>query len=233
MKYLLLVVIIVSTLLFTGCDDRGTENPKMRVWAESDYGNFVYNKVGFNVMTFHIQLDGPLSKIIERKVNVNNQDDLGYFIGSGNSFYLITDENGYAQGRFVAEAEYGATDLEFVLDNWQSERETFPIPIYDFPVIDSLVAGSYTLNADGISSTTVTAYVSSANMDFDDSENIINILFEATDGSISPATNPVNASGISASTFVAPTQASNVTVKARLELHPPISESISISCVNP
>jgi len=229
MRYFLLIV-VMATLLFVGCDDRGTENPKMYVTAESEYGNFVYNKVGFNEMTFHFQLDGPNSKLIERKINVNNSNDMGSFIGTGSSLFVITDENGYAEGRFFARDGYGIANLEFVLDDWQSENVTFSIPIFDFPAIDSLVATTYTLDADGISSTGISAYISSENIDFGNSDNQIKILFEAAQGELTQTISTVDVLGIASSNFIAPNQPANVKVKAKLDLYPAIYKSITIKC---
>jgi len=230
MKYLLLIIAI-SILFLAGCDDRGMENPKMRVWAEAEYGDFVFNKSDFNEMTFNFQLDGPASKIIERKINVDLVNNMGNFIGTGSRLYVITDDNGFAEGRFIARDGYGSAQIQFVLDDWPTETETFAVPIYDFPKIDSLVASTYTLPPNGVSSTSLTAYVSSANIDFEYSE--IKVLFEATDGTITQPVTFVDISGVATSNFIAPNQQAFVTVRAELDMDSSSYKSINIKCENP
>lgn len=230
MKYLLLIVAI-SMLLLAGCDNRGTENPKMKVTAEGEYGDFVFNKTGFNEMTFHFQLDGPHSKIIDRKINVEILNNMGHFIGSGSSMYILTDDNGYATGRFFARDGYGTAQVEFVLDNWPSEKSTFAIPIFDFPKIDSLVAGTYNLLPNGISSTSLTANVSSENIDFGELD--IKVLFQASDGFITQPVTFVDVSGVATTNIIAPDYQAYINVRAVLEMNSASYKSISIKCQNP
>ena len=230
MKYLSLLVLL-SILLLAGCDDRGSENPKMRVWAEAEYGNFVFNKSGFNEMTFYFQLDGPLSKIIERKITVEIVNNMGNFIGTGTSQYLITDDNGYAEGRFIARDGYGSAQIQFILDNWPAEKETFEVPIFDFPKIDSLVAGTESLLPNGIDSTSLTAYVSSANIDFEYVD--VKVLFEASDGTITQPVTFVDVSGVATTNLIAPNEQALISVRAELGMNTSSYKSINIKCENP
>lgn len=231
MKYFLLIMAI-SILFLAGCDDRGTENPKMEVWAETEHGgDFVYNKSNYEVMTFNFQLDGPLSKIIERKINVEIINDMGGFIGTGSSLYVITDDNGFASGRYYAQGGYGSAQIQFVLKDWPSEKETFDIPVLDFPKIDSLVAGTYTLLPDGIASTSITASVSSANIDFSDVD--IMVIFEASDGTLTQSVTSVDISGVATTNLIAPDHQAYISVTAKLAMNPELTKSINIKCENP
>eukprot|EP00831_Metopus_contortus_P045668 TRINITY_DN36624_c0_g1_i3.p2 TRINITY_DN36624_c0_g1~~TRINITY_DN36624_c0_g1_i3.p2 ORF type:complete len:145 (+),score=21.17 TRINITY_DN36624_c0_g1_i3:103-537(+) len=112
MKYFLMLLVL-STLFIVGCDDRGYENPTMDVTFESDYGNIVYNKTGFNEIMFKFQLDGPLSKIVDQRINVNLVNNMGNFIGTGSNLSMLTNEFGYAEGRFIAGNGYGTANIEF------------------------------------------------------------------------------------------------------------------------
>lgn len=233
MKYFLLLVML-SLLFVAGCDDRGSENPKMYVSIPDDQLGYVYNHDNHKEMTFQIQLDGPASKLNERRVDVNITNQMGYFIGTGNTNSLITNENGYAEGRYIAGDGYGAANLEFVLETWPSEKVTKPVTVFDFPMIDSLVVGTDNLIADGTSSASLTAYVSSANIDFSDLE--INVIFTAINGENGLITVPkaaVDVSGVASSNFRAPTEDAYVTIRASLELEPSINKSKSIKCQNP
>lgn len=230
MKYLLLLI-TVSMLLLVGCDDRGTENPKMEVSAEAEYGDFVFNKSGFNEMSFNFQLDGPHSKISGRKINVEIVNNMGHFIGSGSSLYLLTDENGFVTGRYFARDGYGAAQVEFVLDNWPTEKATFAIPVFDFPKIDSLVAGTYTLLPDGLASTSITAHISSANINFYDLD--VTVLFEASDGTITQPVTLVDISGVASTNIIAPDYQTFVTIRAELGMDSGSYKTVRIKCENP
>ncbi len=228
MKYFLMLI-IVSTLLIVGCDDRGYDNPTMDVSIESDYGSFVYNKSGFNEMKFMFQLDGPASKVFDRRINVNISNGMGNFIGSGSNQSMITNDLGYAEGRFIAGNGYGTANIEFVLETWPTEKAVYNILIVDFPKIDSLTAGTYTLLPDGISSTSINAYLSSENADLE----MVKILFDTTDGRLTQSEVFADASGVASTNLIAPFHEAYITVKARLELQPTTYKSINIRCENP
>jgi hypothetical protein len=231
-KFLLLIML--TLLLLTACDDRGSENPKMYVSIPDDQPSYVFNHPEHNEMEIEIQLDGPLSKLIERRVDVSITNQMGNFIGTGNSQSLLTDDQGFASGRFLARDGYGIANVEFVLETWPSEKTTLNIPIFDFPRIDSLVAGTYTLNADGTSSTSLTAYVSSDNIDF--SEMDIEVEFiasNAEDGYIIQPVARVDVEGIASSNFKAPTSNAYVTIRAELKLDSDTYKSINIKCERP
>lgn len=230
MKYFLMLLVL-SSLLLAGCDDRGSENPKMTVTAEAEYGDFVFNKSGFNEMTFYFQLDGPASKIFERKISVDIVNDMGNFIGTGSSEYVITDDNGYAEGRFIARDGFGSAQIEFVLDNWPSENQTYAIPVYDFPSIDSLVAGTETLLPNGIDSTSLTAYLSSENIDFDAIS--IKVLFETSDGTITQPVTFVDVSGVATTNIIAPNNQAFLDIRAELEMDSNMYKTVRIKCENP
>ncbi len=233
MKYFLLVAIL-SLFLLTACDDRGSENPKMYVSIPDEEISYVFNHSDHNDMVIQIQLDGPLSKLNERRVDVTITNQMGNFIGTGNSQSLLTDNTGFAQGRFIARDGYGIANVEFVLETWPSEKEILNIPIFDFPRIDSLVAGSNTLNADGFSSTSLTAYVSSDNIDFADMDiEVVFIAINAEDGYIIQPTATVDVEGIATSNFKAPTQDALVTIRAELKLDSDTFKSTNIQCQLP
>ena len=228
MKYFLMLLVL-STLFIVGCDDRGYENPTMDVTFESDYGNIVYNKTGFNEIMFKFQLDGPLSKIVDQRINVNLVNNMGNFIGAGSNLSMLTNEFGYAEGRFIAGNGYGTANIEFSLETWPKEKRVYNILILDFPKIDSLVAGTYTLLPDGISSTSIKAYLSSENADLE----MVKILFETTDGRITQTELFADAEGIASTNLIAPLHEAYIVVKAKLGLQPSIYKSINIKCVNP
>jgi hypothetical protein len=228
MKYFLMLVLL-STLFIVGCDDRGNNDPTMDITIESDYNNMVYNKTGFNEMTFLFQLDGPSSKIVNQRINVNMATSVGNFIGTGSSQSMITNEFGYAEGRFVAGTGYGSTSIEFVLETWPDEKKIYPITIIDFPKIDSLAAGSYSLLPDGISSTSIQAYLSSANADLE----LVKIIFEATDGRITQTEVFGDAGNIASTNLIAPSHDAFIRVTAKLDLLPTTYKSINIRCENP
>lgn len=228
MKYFLLLIIL-STLLIVACDDRGYDSPTMDVTVESDYGSFVYNKSGFNEMKFIFQLDGPSSKIFDRRINVNITNNMGNFIGTGSNQSMITNDFGYAEGRFIAGNGYGTANIEFVLETWPDEKAVYNVLIVDFPKIDSLAAGTYSLLPDGISSTSVKAYLSSANADLE----LIKVLFEATDGRITQSEVFADAEGLASSNIIAPNHEAFITLKAKLDLQPSTYKSINIKCQNP
>lgn len=233
MKKLFLLAIL-SLLLLTACDDRGSENPKMYVSIPDSEAGFVYNHPDHNEILIHVQLDGPLSKIIERRVDVTINNQMGNFIGTGSSQSLLTDETGFAEGRFIARDGYGIANVDFVLETWPSEKTTLNIPIYDFPRIDSLVVGTDLLNADGYSSTSLTAYVSSENIDFTDMEvKVVFSALNAEDGYIIQPVVAVDVEGIASSNFKAPTQSAFVTIRAELEIDSDIYKSENITCQEP
>lgn len=228
MKYFLFIIVL-SSLFLVSCDDRGYQSPTMDISIDLQQGYTVYNKAGFNELTFYFQLDGPLSKIRNRRINVNITNNIGNFIGTGTNQSVLTNDLGYAEGRYIAGSGYGIANIEFVLETWPSENKTVNVQIIDFPKIDSLVAGTYILNADGVSSTSLTAYISSANAELEK----IKILFEASEGTLTQTEVFADEMGIATSNFIAPNQEANVTVKAKLALQPTSYKSVSIKCQNP
>ncbi len=226
-----LLLTLLTLLLLTACDDRGSDNPKMYVSISDQQMGHIFNHSDHNEMEINVQLDGPLSKLSERRVDVTITNQMGNFIGTGSSQSLLTDENGFAQGRFLARDGFGIANVEFVLETWPSEKTTLNIPIYDFPKIDSLVAGTYSLNADGTSSTSLTAYVSSANIDFSEMDIEVSfIAINAEDGYIIQPVAIVDVEGIASSNFKAPSQDALVTIRAELKLDSDTYKTININC---
>ncbi|OQY37048.1 MAG: hypothetical protein B6226_05635 [Candidatus Cloacimonetes bacterium 4572_65] len=223
MKYFTLaLLLLLSMLIITSCDDRGSSTPTMEVTAAD---SFIYNKDNFNELAFEIQLDGPSSKLSNRKINIEVNDDLGYFIGNGHSNSVTTDDNGYAEGRFIAHDTTGLASIKFRLETWPSVHKDFLIKIIDLPKIDSLVATVTTLSTNG-SSTSIRAYISSSNADLWGH----NILFETDNGTLQYSEVETDEDGIAFNNIITPDEECLIRIKARLELNPNIYKSVNIVC---
>ncbi len=223
--FIKLVCVLALFVLFVACDSRGDDDPTMDISAAD---SFVYNEAGYNEVLFEIQLDGPSSKLYERKILVDYNDRFGNFIGTGSSEYMITDENGFADGRFAAYDTTGVVNIKFTLEDWPSEHEDFDIEVLDMPKIDSLVATSDTLLADGNSSTSIQAYISCDN----DYMNGHNVLFTSTAGNLQYESVATDEDGVAYNNFFAPNQVGTVTITAKLEIDPSRYKTVRIACIN-
>lgn len=226
MKSYIIIILVLCGMLLIGCDDRGSDNPEMTVTASAQYGDFVYNKTGFNEMEFDFKLKGPQSKIAYRRINVDIANNMGNFIGTGTNNSLVTDGSGHAIGRYLAGDGYGTANVNFVLEMWPNQKATFNIPIIDFPRLDSLVTDKKILPPNGISTAKLTAYISSANAELEG----IKVLFERSSGSLLNEVAEADMFGLVTNRITAPSHETLITVTARLELLPVRYKSVNIRC---
>lgn len=227
---LISVILILCGVLLIGCDKRGSDNPEMTVTATGEYGDYVFNKRGYNEMEFVFQLDGPQSKIMNQRISVDITNNMGNFIGSGYNNSVVTNDQGRAEGTYIAgESGFGGANILFVLDTWPKEKDVFNILIRAFPRLDTLSAGVNVLPADGLSQTPITAQIYCE----DDNYEEIRIIFETSNGAVGNRIVQVDPFGFATTTFTAPLTEGEIAVTAKLELDPGIYKRILIECQNP
>jgi hypothetical protein len=233
-KRVLYALLVLCTVVIVACDDRGEDTPTMEVTAAD---TFVYNELNFNELDFEVHLDGPSSKISERKILVDFDDAYGDFFGDASSEYIRTNSNGVATGKFAAKDTIGVVKFKFTLETWPSETEEISIKIVDLPRIDSVVATVDTLVAGGGTSTQLKAYISSLNADLWGYE----ILWEADYGSLNVDENyttlqhnssETDEDGIAYNNFISTDVASVTRIFARLQLNQSRYKSTIIRCVD-
>lgn len=230
MKNYIIIILVLCGILLVGCDDRGSDNPEMTVTATGQFGNYVFNKRGYNEMEFVFQLEGPQSKIANQRISVDITNNMGNFLGSGSNNSVVTNERGRAEGTYIAgESGYGAANVLFVLETWPKEKDVFNIPIRDFPRLDTLSAGANTLPADGLSQTAITAQINCEDDNYED----IKVLFSSSHGAIADPVVQVDLFGFATTTFTAPLSSGTIAITAKLELDPGIYKRILIECETP
>jgi hypothetical protein len=144
MKYLMIFICIVLVFL-SGCDKREAEKPILTVIYSSQP---LYNVANHDTISIYCQMSGSDVSIANQKINVIYNDDMGLFVGSGASNYLITDEQGYASGFFKVEDNfYGDILIKFSPDHFPSQAKSIVLPAQDMPRIHTITASDTTLTS--------------------------------------------------------------------------------------
>jgi len=209
-------------IAITGCDERGGEKPRLTVNFERNkiYGEGVDCNINNSRVTFI--LEGNPSVIQDAKLLVEYDKLRGFFVGSGSSDYIVTENDGTAIGTYQAyPSAYGVTSFTVKVDRFREVKETVTIYLYDIPEIE-LTADEYTIPKN--ESTNIYVQLT------DKAENIANIpiYFSATDGLVGTGVVRTDDSGKAENVFAGDDKTGKATVRAALGFCDKVFQEIEI-----
>jgi hypothetical protein len=220
MNKVLLFFGLILLVLFS-CDKRGITKPEISVIADKTE---IFNSQNDRTITLTFKLTGEKSYISNVKILLEYNSELGTFLGTGNAFYLYTDENGEAEAIFqISPSAIGIVDITSRLDAFKTVYCTNKIKIHIKPTIESFTALPDTIEANGMSMAVINLQLSKS-----DKLDNIKILFNSTIGSLSSNSIYTDSSGYAQITFISVNYPSQAIVNAKLEKCPEVSSNLTI-----
>lgn len=225
------LLIILLTTLFSGCDDRAAEKPKLTVSVDRThlYANGADCNLNFTNMTF--VLTGPSDFTQNAKILVDYEPLRGTFVhgpDGGAANFVHTGKDGVAKGIFVAsETTYGIASITATVDRFRDVKKTKVLYLYQLPFI------SITLEDDIIEkngSTIVAVKLT------DPSENVANVAdksvsFSTSRGSFAYDTRNTNNNGIAQNVLNADGQTGTANITATFTICQNIKATKSVRFV--
>jgi hypothetical protein len=131
MKFLIMICLVLVFL--TACDNREGEKPILTVITSTQQ---LYNVANHDTVNIICQMSGSNSLIANQLINVIYNPEQGLFVGSGSDNYLLTNEEGYAQGFFkVEDGYYGDITMKFSPEHFPERAKTIVLHVQDMPQI--------------------------------------------------------------------------------------------------
>jgi hypothetical protein len=224
MKSLFLLLTSVLLLALISCDDRGADKPRMEFFMSTNtvYGNGAQCNLNYADVSF--RLEGNPGFVNDVKILVEYDSDMGLFVGTGSSQFVITDNEGNATGRFVAnENAVGVTTLKAKVERFPSVEETLIVYVYDVPEITHLIAETPEITPDGGTEILVIIndsanQVANKRINFTTNKGLLQYSHRMTDND-GRATNFFSANG----------ETGTVVIKAALDLCPNENREVTIT----
>lgn len=209
-------------MFVTSCDEREGVKPTIEMLIANNqlYSDGAACNLNYTDITFI--LEGSPGFISGAKIMVEYDASKGLFIGSGSSQFIIADELGVAEGRFVSNlGTSGVISFTASMERFPSVREVKPISIYKLPDMD-LTADDMSIPPNG--TTTVYARLT------DQLGNVANkaVNFSTSLGMLESSTATTDSEGIAEVLFFGNNQTGSAVITASLQICSNVSENITI-----
>ena len=208
--------------MLVACEDRGGDKPRLALSVENDqlYGAGINCNMNYTNITFI--LDGSKGYIQDAKILVEYDELKGTFVGTGSSEFVITDQDGIAEGQFLAKPHtFGVVALTARHSRFRDVKETATLYLYDIPEIE-ISAEQYEIHKDD--SVDIVVQLT------DQADNVDNktILFTTTSGLLAFNQVTTDDNGRAHNIFEANGQTGPAVIRAALQFCPNERREITI-----
>ncbi len=224
-KLIIFPCVIILLVLLISCDEREGIRPEIEVNVVNDHLYSDGGNCNLDNTVIDFQLAGSSGFISEVKIIVDYDKTTSLFVGTGSEDFIITDEEGFAQGL------YTVTDtLAYGIDTFKASLERFPSVMEEkFIHLDLLPDIQVQVELETISpGATVTVYAILSDQ-FGGVVSGKNILFTADKGSFNiDAPVETNEEGIAENIYTAENEEGVVEIEVSLEICSEVSSSTTI-----
>jgi hypothetical protein len=220
MKYgiLILTVLILFAL---ACEKRVPEKPDLSFTVVNET---IYNRQNYNSTDINVSLSGTEDMIANKRIDIVYDHDIATLIGGATNYYLITDENGEANGTIYAQNDYiGDLAVKATYDSQKLDRN---IVVYDMPEFQYFTSDVDRLPADGESQAHLRLKLDSSS---DILENQI-VYITTTVGTLSADSLFCDNKGVATAVFTAPGISDLARVRASLKICPSEVILLNLPC---
>lgn len=216
----ILLFLVLGVIIF-GCDKRGINKPEISVISDKSE---IYNSQNDRTVTLTYKLTGENAYIANAKILLEYDSELGTVIGTGNAYYLFTDENGEAEAIFqISSSATGVVEITSRLDDFRSVEFTNKIIVHFKPTIESFVATPDTIEANGTSMSVLDLQLGNS-----DKLDSVKILFSTTNGTLSNDSTFTDGTGHAQISILSTNYPAQAVIYAHLEKCPEVTANVSV-----